>query len=147
MIRKSAILLCVLYCLLFSACDIHNHTYGVNNGDWEYELTNEYVIWHINSQNIVCGKKKSEHSISNVTDDFVKSFSYDEQHIFLQCIANKQSSNEQTKYYVVKVQSDEIIGPLSETEYDEYVTDHDIMSPHWIDTRPTPQEFTKIMEF
>ena len=139
MIRKFAILLCVICCLLLSACNVYNHTHGVNNGDWEYALTNDYVIWRVNSQSIVCGKKNSDHSISHVTADYVKSFSYNDEYIFLQCIENKENTDNQIKYYIIKVQSHNIIGPLAESEYGEYLVEHDIISPHWIDTSPTPQ--------
>lgn len=139
MIRKFAIVVCAICCLLLSACNAHNHSNGVNNGDWEYALPNDYVIWHVNSKSIVCGKKNSEHSISHVTGDYVKSFSYNDEYIFLQCIANKQNNDNQIKYYIIKVQSDKIIGPLAESEYGEYVAEHDIISPYWIDTSPIPQ--------
>lgn len=139
MIQKFAIVLSTICFFLLSACNAHNYSHGVNNSDWEYVLPNDYVIWHVNSQSIVFGKKNSEYSISHVTDDYVKRFSYNDEYIFLQCVANKENNDNQIKHYIVEVQNDKVIGPLTESEYDEYIVEHNMISPYWIDTSPTPQ--------
>lgn len=52
------------------------------NNDWEYSLPNEYVIWRINSRNIVCGKKDFEYSISEVGGEYITKFCYNDRHVY-----------------------------------------------------------------
>ena len=132
---------------------------GEVSGDWSYILSNGYEIWHINSLDIVCGKK-GEYSLSAVTEDYVLAFFQENEYIGLMCIMSydeyeksygedkmdiyseltKNASIAEKKYYLINTITDEMEGPLTEDEffisYEMKVTGG---SMKWINTKPVPE--------
>ena len=131
--------------ILLSACSLSTHQDEVGNNDWSYSLPNNYVIWHVKTSEIVCGKKEHEHSISTVAGDYVKLFCYNTQYVCLQCTHTSDDELETvtqscSQYYIIDTLSDEVIGPLSEEEYFENVRDMGINQlSSWIATKPRPE--------
>ncbi|MBQ8164471.1 MAG: DUF3997 domain-containing protein [Clostridia bacterium] len=110
--------------LWLSACTFFSLDSQIGNNDWSYKLPNDYEIWHVNSRKIVCGKKASEHSLSNVGGDYVVEFCHNDQYICLKCADasedfSKNIDETSYQFYIINTINDEVDGPLSEGEYFE----------------------------
>lgn len=124
----------------------YNHDNDVGNNDWSYSLPNGYVIWHVNSRNIVCGKIKSEYSISTISEKYVAKFCYDNQYVCLQCVdASDNLSIEIDKsnprYYILNTLNDTISEPMSEELFYKTINDMNMAElSQWEETYPRPND-------
>ena len=142
--RKILIALLIFCCFLLNACTFSNHEFQSGNSDWSYKLPNGYVIWHINSRKIVCGKKETENSISNIGGDYVLKFCYNNIYVCLQCVdvsddLSKEIDEAYPQFYIINTEKDEIVGPLFETQYIEKINSINLNNlSSWIKTKPAP---------
>ena len=86
--RKCILLACIIsVCIiLLFGCDYIQPDNQLGNNDWSYELPNEYTIWHVNSRSIICGKKHTENSITNVVEDDIVKFCYNDRYVCMQYV-------------------------------------------------------------
>lgn len=135
----------IIVTLLMGACSIFDFNSKTSNNDWSYALPNDYVIWHINSRRIVCGKRSTEQSIANVGGNYVVKFCYNNQFICLQCVDVPDNLSESIdesnpQFYIINTVNDEIFGPLSKGEYLEKTSDMNFDNlSSWISTKPRPE--------
>lgn len=124
--------------LLLTAC------FGPGLNDWQYELPNDYEIWHVNSHSIVCGKKDTDNSLSKAVDAYIAEFCYNNQFVGLKCIDVPENwdgriDGMEQEYYLIDTKIDGIYGPFSEKEYFEEVESNDVSDlSEWIKTKPSP---------
>lgn len=143
MMKRVIVFLFILLSILLTACSITNE---VKNNDWSYELPNNYVIWHINSREIVCGKKNSPTSISSVVNEYVSEFCYNEKLIGLKCAEVPENINDEIDmskpiYYVIDLENDILYGGFNEEEYLTKVQEYEYSDlTGWITTKPRPSE-------
>lgn len=145
--KNRHIFIFVLTIVVFlSACSSTFSNTQIGNNDWEYDMKNGYEIWHVNARSIVCGKRNTAHSLSNVGGDYVVKFYYNTQHVFLQCVDVPEDINEEINFsnplfYIIDAKTDEVLGPLSEQEFEEALTNTiDFKeSVLWINTKPRPE--------
>lgn len=135
-LKRRLIFLCTAILCLNSGC------VGLN--DWTLDLPNDYAIWHINANQIICGKKDGESSLSRVTERYVLEFCYNEQYIGLKCIDDYESysTGEDTEifYYMIDTLEDDVTGPLDFESYSELCENINIFEDvEWIPTNPTPE--------
>ena len=131
-----ALFLCI-FILFLSGCDYE----GVANNDWSYELINGYEIWHINSEEIVFGKRKTEHSLSTMVGGYIYEFCYGTRYIGLK---NTDNKNEPTiQFYLIDTTTGTVEGPLSQDEYNKALESKEITElTNWIATVPRPSGAT-----
>ncbi len=135
-----AVLLCVL-----TACSSSDLNMQVNNSDWSYILPNDYEIWHINSREIVCGKKNGEQSLSSTVTNYISEFCYNTQYVCLQCVVVPEDLSQPIDksnpyFYIIDTLNDETYGPFTELEYSEYIGEKSIADlTSWIKTAPRPE--------
>lgn len=129
----------------FSACKSDISSSGVNNGDWSYQLPNNYEIWHINSREIICGKKSGEHSLSNIIEEnYISEFKYDNCYVCIKCVtSSKDLSTEidtsNPKFYIIDTEEDSVYGSYANVDYEKKAIDLGVSSDlKWIKTVPIP---------
>ena len=130
--------------ILLCSCDLVDYDNQSGNNDWSYELPNDYVIWHINSRKIVCGKQSTENSITNIVGSYIIKFCYNDQYVCVQCVDVPndllENINESSpQFYIIDTISEDVKGPLLENEFEEMlnVLKVDNFST-WIKTKPKP---------
>ena len=106
--------------------------------DWRFELINGYEIWRVNSNEIVCGKRNSEHSLGeNVGEKFVSEFCYDNRYVCLQCADKTRET--QINYYIIDTSIDAEYGPYTQNEFENKLKELNITQLcSWIKTNPRP---------
>lgn len=144
--KKISVFLFFLFIVfLTGSCFFEKQNKQVANNDWSYVLPNGYVIWHINSNRIVCGKKDSQYSISNVGGNHVIKFCYNNQFVCLQCIQNNDTNEQKDAqitldYYVINTIDDVVYGPLTENDYVLLMENMNLENiTSWIATKPRPE--------
>jgi hypothetical protein len=131
---------------LLNACSSFSFIAQQSNNDWSYELPNNYVIWRVNSRKIICGKKETENSVSNIGGNYVTKFRYNEQYVCLQCAdvsggLSEDIDESNPQYYIVDTMNDKVVGPLLEEKFEEELDElKDIILSPWISTIPKPDE-------
>ena len=130
--------------ILLCACKLVDFDNQLSNNDWSYELPNNYVIWHINSRKIVCGKKNTENSITNIVDGYIIKFCYNDQYVCLQCVDVANDSLEDIdesnpQFYIIDTLNEDVNGPLLKNEFEDMlnILIEDSLST-WLPTKPTP---------
>ena len=133
-----------VFVILLCACNSVDFNNQLSSNDWSYELPNDYVIWHINSRKIVCGKKNTEHSITNVVGDYIIKFCYNDQYVCMQCVEVSNNLLEDidesnSRFYILDTINEDVYGPLLEQEFKEMINilKADNLSA-WIPTKPKP---------
>lgn len=144
--KKSLIIIVISVLVLIVVYTLFNSDAQIGNNDWSYSLPNNYEIWHINSEQIVCGKKTSEHSIGeNVGGYYVSEFCYDDKYICLQCIptygeASDNTTKSQTDFYIIDSSTDKEYGPFTQTEFEDKLEELNLTNLcAWIKTKPRPE--------
>lgn len=133
---------------LLCACNSSDFDNYLNDSDWSYELPNNYVIWHINSKKIVCGKTETENSITNIIEDYIIKFWHNDQYVCLQCVNATNDPLEDidesnAHYYIIDTLNEEVQGPFSKTEFEDkssVLIAEDIST--WSATKPRPEGAT-----
>lgn len=120
----------------------------IHNGDWEYDLPNDYTIWHVNSQEIVLGHYNTTNSISRVIEDTILEFCYNDEFV---CVKTKKS-NEQLRsqdnpdlacYYLIDTIDEIVQGPFTYQELKDRLATFGINTlTDWIATNPAPNGAT-----
>lgn len=145
-IYKMMIGAAILLLSILAACSFADSAEEVGNSDWSYDLPNDYAIWHVNSRNIVCGKKRTPHSISDVGGTYVTQFCYNSQYVCLQCAdvpsdLSEEIDTSNPDYYIIDTNTDAVNGPLKKEAFEELL---DSMDPEeftpWIQTKPMPMD-------
>lgn len=103
------------------------------NGDWKYELKNNYQIWRVNSNEIIIGKIEDDSTLTPSINDNVVKFKYNDNYVVVGCSNDLKDNN--LKYYIINLTTDEIIGPLNNTDLDK---ENINITMDWIKTKPTP---------
>lgn len=103
------------------------------NGDWKYELKNNYQIWRVNSNEIIIGKIEDDSTLTPSINDNVVKFKYNDNYVVVGCSNDLKDNN--LKYYIINLTTDEIIGPLNNTDLDK---ENINITMNWIKTKPAP---------
>lgn len=107
---------------------------GLGTGDWKYELKNNYQIWRVNSKEIIIGKEEDGMLTPSINENIVK-FKYNDN--FVVVGVNNNFKDDNLKYYIINLDTDEIIGPLNEKD----LSSQDInITMDWIKTKPAPKD-------
>ena len=106
----------------------------LGTGDWKYELKNNYQIWRVNSKEIIIGKEEDGVLTPSINKNVVK-FKYNDNFVVIG--VNNDFNENNLKYYIIKLDTDEIIGPLSEKDLTNQDTN---ITMNWIKTKPTPRD-------
>ena len=107
---------------------------GLGTGDWKYELKNNYQIWRVNSKEIIIGKEEDGVLTPSINENVVK-FKYNVNFVVIGIIIDFKEDN--LKYYIINLDTDEIIGPLSEKDLSSQDTS---ITMDWIKTKPAPKD-------
>lgn len=107
---------------------------GLGTGDWKYELKNNYQIWRVNSQEIIIGKEEDGMLTPSINENVVK-FKYNDNFVVIG--VNNDFNEDNLKYYIINLDTDEIIGPLNEKDLTNQDTN---ITMDWIKTKPTPKD-------
>lgn len=107
---------------------------GLGTGDWKYELKNNYQIWRVNSQEIIIGKEEDGVLTPSINENIVK-FKYNDNFVLVG--TNNNFNEDNLKYYIINLDTDEIIGPLNEKDLTNQDTN---ITMDWIKTKPTPKD-------
>lgn len=107
---------------------------GLGTGDWKYELKNNYQIWRVNSKEIIIGKEEDGMLTPSINENVVK-FKYNDNFVVIG--VNNNFNEDNLKYYIINLSTDEIIGPLNEKD----LSSQDInITMDWIKTKPAPKD-------
>lgn len=107
---------------------------GLGTGDWKYELKNNYQIWRVNSKEIIIGKEEDGALTPCINENVVK-FKYNDN--FVVVGVNNDFNENNLKYYIINLDTDEIIGPLNEKDLSSQTTN---ITMDWIKTKPAPKD-------
>lgn len=107
---------------------------GLGTGDWKYELKNNYQIWRVNSKEIIIGKEEDGMLTPSINENVVK-FKYNDNFVVIG--VNNDFNEDNLKYYIINLDTDEIIGPLNEKDLTNQDTN---ITMDWIKTKPTPKD-------
>ncbi len=136
----------VLLIIPLSACTSNTITYGVNNGDWSYKLPNNYEIWHLNSREIICGKRDVDNSLSNViSENYILEFKYNERYVCLKCVeATRDLSVEidesNPSFYIIDTIENTIYETYTDTDFEDKIKAMSLVfNTNWIKTTPIPE--------
>ncbi len=141
-----AIRLGLLLFLFFTlvSCSFNPYNNHINNNDWSFTLKNGYEISHINSEEIVCGKKSSKYSSKIIVGEYITKFIYNENYVFLQYLDqyddNLNSFDvDEFKYARVNFYTDETTSWNSYTSFSNEVKEKNVLNLNdWIKTKPRP---------
>ena len=148
-LRRSILLVSIISVSvsLLCACAFVDFDNQLSNNDWSYELPNDYVIWHINSREIVCGKRNTENSITNIVEDYIIKFCYNDQYVCLQCVNITNDTLEDIDesnphFYIIDTLNEDVNGPLLENEFEDMssILIDDLST--WLATKPRPDGAT-----
>lgn len=106
---------------------------GLGTGDWKYELKNNYQIWRVNSKEIIIGKEEDGVLTPSINENVVK-FKYNDNFVLVG--TNNNFNEDNLKYYIINLDTDEIIGPLNEKDLSNQDTS---ITMDWIKTKPAPK--------
>lgn len=107
---------------------------GLGTGDWKYELKNNYQIWRVNSKEIIIGKEEDGVLTPSINENIVK-FKYNDNFVVIE--VNNDFNEDNLKYYIISLDTDEIIGPLNEKDLSSQTTN---ITMDWIKTKPAPKD-------
>jgi len=131
----------VIIVVSFTSCS------GLN--DWEYSLPGGYAVIKINSQNVVFSKVESDGTI--LLSRFITDFCYNDSYIALKRIPmDNIDRNEMIdidsydlsmiEYYLVNIESDELLGPFNFDEYTEKIVEFKVGELcEWTNTKSRPK--------
>lgn len=120
----------------------------IHNGDWAYDLPNDYTIWHINSKEIVLGHYNTANSISTVIEDTILRFCYNDCFVCIQInnrdgATRSQNSSDMACYYIINTNDGAVHGPFTWSEYEESLVVYEVNNlTDWISTKPAPEGST-----
>lgn len=136
--KTRAILAALLAALLLGGC------IGPGLSDWSYPLPNGYAIVHVNSQQIIFGRQRTEYSTDVDVDSFVYAFCYGERWVGLQRLEARPAdgaspSPDAVEYYLADTQEETLAGPMTQQEYAQVLRARQIDDLcAWIKTVPAP---------
>lgn len=107
---------------------------GLGTDDWNYELKNNYQIWRVNSKEIIIGKEEDGVLTPSINENIVK-FKYNDNFVLVG--TNNNFNEDNLKYYIINLDTDEIIGPLNEKDLSNQDTS---ITMDWIKTKPAPKD-------
>lgn len=107
---------------------------GLGTGDWKYELKNNYQIWRVNSKEIIIGKEEDGVLTPSINENVVK-FKYNDNFVLVG--TNNNFNEDNLKYYIINLDTDEIIGPLNEKDLSSQNSN---ITMDWIKTKPAPKD-------
>ncbi len=131
--HKIIIIISVLAVILFTIIMALTKI-GLGTGDWKYELKNNYQIWRVNSKEIIIGKEEDGMLTPSINENVVK-FKYNDNFVVIG--VNNDFNEDNLKYYIINLDTDEIIGPLNEKDLTNQDTN---ITMDWIKTKPTPKD-------
>lgn len=109
-------------------------------GDWNFELPNDYEVWHINSSEILIKCTDLENPGEKIPS-FVKEFSYDDRYVFSRNIEDVTSNNVLNEiYYALDTLEKKVYGPYkSIEELQKQADEWNVEIPErWYRTSPDP---------
>lgn len=133
--------ICIFSLILGTGCE----STGIKNNDWTVSLPNNYEVWHINSTQIVCGKRASQYGLHTVVDAFVAAYCCNDRYIgLIQCDTAPDSENDELydgHYYIIDSLHDTVYGPMNDEEYSDRTNSLNICDmSDWTPTKPRPAE-------
>ena len=88
--------------------------------DWAYsDLPKDYEIWRINTNEVALVKRISDTGADKVVPSYVSRIAWDENFILAQQQSDSDSTSQTISFYIVDVNSEDIYGPFSESEFNE----------------------------
>lgn len=119
------LLIAFVQTIILSSC-IHIDTFG-GAGDWTYDgLPGSYEIWRINTHEIALVIRDGEYTSDNVVESYVSEIAWNSKYIFAKQKPEANSLDSEISFYIVDVDSAEVYGPLSQSEFDDLIDDMDI---------------------
>ena len=142
--------LCICLLMLLSGCDLKSLDWNPQ-GDWTYELCENYCIFRVNSSTIVLTVKEDDGRHSIVVNEYLTRFCYNDRFIAVRRLAVPEYAMfedimkmdfEQAVYYLIDAQCDEILGPFADKEaFDVACAEKQTGDlGAWIDTYPAPKD-------
>ena len=121
--------------IILSSC-MHIGTLG-GAGDWTYaDLPGSYEIWRMNTYEIALVMRSTEYTADNVVESYVSEIAWNSEYIFAKQKPESNSLDSEISFYIVDVDSTEVYGPLSQSEFDNLIDSMDITfaETDWINT-------------
>lgn len=110
-------------------------------GDWSFELSNGYEVWHINSDEILVVYTGEDQNAAEIPG-FVKEFAYNDRYVFTRNVKDiKQNNILDEVYYILDMQEKTLYGPIGSLEELTSKTESlEIKMPTvWHRTSPSPK--------
>ena len=130
--KKTLIIISIIVCIILLLIVIFSLA-GVKQNDWYYKLNNNYEIWHINTKEIVLGKR-DDSILTDTIGDSITEFKYNETFVII-----KSLNNNKEVYYIVNMADDTTYGPYNKEEYQNKEKELNININNWIKTKPAPK--------
>ena len=131
--KSSFLLVLILLIALLSSC-------LTTRGDWEFDgLPQNYSIVRMNSRNIVLGQS-NEVGWTHIVPTYISEVAYNDNYIFVKRVDVPKDINEKIdtsnpEYYIVVVETDEVLGAFTEEEFNKKCEEIPITEfPEWIIT-------------
>lgn len=131
--KKTLIIISIIVCIILFSIVIFSLA-GVKQNDWYYKLNNNYEIWHINTKEIVLGKR-DDSILTDTIGDSITEFKYNEAFVIIKCFNNDNKE----VYYIVNMTDDTTYGPYNKEEYLSKEKELNINISNWIKTKPAPK--------
>ena len=138
----------VCICTLLSGCDLESLNWNPQ-GDWNYELCEDYHIFRVNSSTIELTKKDNGLYLI-VVEEYITRFCYNDDYIAVRRLLIPQHAMfddimqmdfDQAKYYLINAHSGEVFGPFATQEEFETICSEQKTGSlgEWINTYPAPE--------
>ena len=132
---SAILLISIVQAIILSSC-MRIGTFG-GAGDWTYaDLPGSYEIWRINTYEIALVIRSGEYIADNVVESYVSEIAWNSKYIFAKQRSEVNSLDLEISLYIVDVDSGEVHGPLSQSEFDDLIDSMDITlaETDWINT-------------
>lgn len=132
---SAILLISIVQAIILSSC-MRIGTFG-GAGDWTYaDLPGSYEIWRINTYEIALVIRSGEYIADNVVESYVSEIAWNSKCIFAKQRPEVNSLDLEISLYIVDVDSGEVHGPLSQSEFDDLIDSMDITLAEidWINT-------------
>lgn len=108
--------------------------------DWDFDLPNDFQVWHINSKNIKIVYTGAE-NIDVEVPSFIKEFAIEKEYVFTRNVDNIESNNIlDEKFYILNTKNKVLYGPYKTVEELESLSENmGIEFPdYWYRSSPNP---------
>ena len=117
--KKSIVCLALLPLLLLTSC--------AGAGDWIFsKLPGNYEVWRMSAHVVRLVDRSSETGGSIVVDSFVSELWWNQDYILVQHKPEDTDPDSAISYYIVVVETGEVLGPLTKDAFDQEVLQQEI---------------------